>query len=89
MSESGEAHRQTHGALHPRVNLGRAEVAAVNLARAVDHQVTMTMVHGVLMMAHGQIVPTMDVSSFFIDVNINPAVDSVVLLLLLLLYALW
>ena len=50
----------------PRVNLGRAEVAAVNLARAEGHQVTMTMVHGVLMMAHGQIVPTMDVSSLFV-----------------------
>jgi len=81
MSESGEvAHRQTHGALHPRVNLASPEVAVVNLARAVDHQVTTT-VHGELMMAHGQIVPTMDVSSFFVDVNINPAVDSAVLLL--------
>jgi len=47
----------------PRVNLGRAEVAAVNLARAV---VMMMTVHGVLMMAHGQIVPTMDVSSLFV-----------------------
>jgi len=68
MSESGEvAHRQTHGALHPQVRVASPEVAVVNLARAVDHQVMMTVL-GELTMAHGQIVPTMDVSCLFVDV---------------------
>lgn len=51
------AHRQTHGALRPRVRVASPEVAVVNLARAEGHQVTMTTVHG-------QIVHTLDVSSF-------------------------
>ena len=58
-SAGGEvAHRQTHGALHPRVNLGRADQVQASQARAVVHRV----------MVHGQIVPTMDVSSLFVDV---------------------
>ena len=47
------AHRQTHGALRPRVRVASPEVAVAT-------------VHGELMMAHGQIVPTMDVSSLFV-----------------------
>ena len=67
MSDGGEvAHRQTHGALHPRVNLGRADQALASQARAVDHQETMTTVHGVLMMEVGLIVHTMDVSCLFV-----------------------
>jgi len=46
-----------------QVNLGRAAVAQ-DLARAVRAEEEMMMVHGVLMMAHGLIVHTQDVSSF-------------------------
>ena len=68
MSVDGEA--------HPVVNLGRADQAQASQARVEVHQV-MT-IHGVPMMVHGQIVHTMDVSSFFVYVNIYPAVDLVV-----------
>ena len=65
----------------PQVNLGRADQVQASRARAVDLQVMMTTVHGVLMMEDGQTALTLDVSSLlFVDTNINPVVDLVVLL---------